>query len=538
MLLPFITLLAVIILCCVFLNSASNRFGVPVLLAFMLFGMLAANNSILPLSFPSDGKGFDVASNICTFALIFIMFFGGFGTRWKSARAVVKESALLATLGVVVTAAVTGLFCHFVLRWGWLEAFLMGSVVSSTDAASVFSILRSRKLGLKNNCAPLLEVESGSNDPMSYMLTVLVLSLMGGNASGWGVAVMLLKQIILGAGYAIVIAKAAAVVIDRRKSPSGFDSLLVLAVALLSYAIPSIFGGNGYLSAYIVGIYLGNREFEGKKALVHFFDGVTDLMMIVIFFILGMLAKPSHLLPNILPALAIFLCLLVIARPAAIFSVLSIGKKYPANQMSFISFVGLRGAASIVFAIMAMSSADGLQHDIFSIVFCIVLISISLQGYLIPGAAERWKVADHASDVMRTFSDFSEETDIQFSELKITCDSTWRNRTVSSLGIPKNLLICMIIRASGEKLIPDGRTVLREGDCLVLCSFAFKQDTAIRINTQFVEEGDTFAGRKLRDCSMRKNQVLLLVRDGQNIIPHGDTVFSPGDILYINASQG
>ena len=253
-------LIAVIVVTCIILNNASDKIGMPVLLAFILLGIFFGNNGLVPIKFDN----YSFAENICTVALIFIMFYGGFGTRWESAKPVILPSALLASLGVVMTAGLTGLFCRFVLSWGWVESFLMGSVISSTDAASVFSILRAKKLGLKNNTAPMLEVESGSNDPFSYMLTVLMISLLNGSASGGSIAWMLFAQLVFGAGFGWLIAKISIYAIKRLNFPtSGFDSLFVFAVALFSYAVPSLVGGNGYLSTYIVGMMLGNCTFKG-----------------------------------------------------------------------------------------------------------------------------------------------------------------------------------------------------------------------------------------------------------------------------------
>ena len=195
----YLIVFAVIIFICVFLNKVSSRVGVPVLLLFIFLGMLFGRYEDITAATTSN------VETLCSIALIFIMFYGGFGTRWKSARSVALEAGLLATAGVFITAAATGLFCHLVLKWGWVESFLMGSVISSTDAATVFSILRSHKMGLKNNTAPMLEIESGSNDPCSYMLTVVMLSVLAGSATGGMVVGMIFKQLLLGAACGLLI---------------------------------------------------------------------------------------------------------------------------------------------------------------------------------------------------------------------------------------------------------------------------------------------------------------------------------------------
>ena len=258
-----LVLVAVIIFTCVLLNNASFRIGMPVLLAFILLGILFGNNGIIPIDMNIADR--ENVGDICTVALIFIMFYGGFGTSWKSAKPIALEAGLLASVGVICTAALVGVFCHFLLKWGWIEALLLGSVVSSTDAASVFSIFRSRKLGLKNNTAPLLEMESGSNDPCSYMLTIIMLSLMQGEASVGHTIWLFFAQLGFGALFGVLIARVSVEAMKRINfATAGFDSLFVLAIALFSYAVPGLLGGNGYLSAYIVGIILGNTDFRGS----------------------------------------------------------------------------------------------------------------------------------------------------------------------------------------------------------------------------------------------------------------------------------
>ena len=397
----FLILIAVVILTSIWLNTISSRIGVPALLAFMLLGILFANNGLWPVRFDN----YDMAKETCTVALIFIMFYGGFGTRWDAVKPVVRESVLLATLGVVLTAGLTGVFCHFVLKWEWLESLLFGSVMGSTDAASVFSILRSKRLGLKNNTAPMLEMESGSNDPAAYMCAAIVLSIMNGSASGGYIAWNIFAQIAFGAGCGVGIAWLATQVFRKISfTTDGFDSLFIFAVAIAAYAIPTLIGGNGYLSAYMVGIILGNEEFKDKRSLVSFFDGFTGLMQMLLFFLLGLLARPTIMHKAILPALAIFAFMLLVARPLAVFGILTPFRKYGFKQQALISFVGLRGAASIVFAIMAMVDPAFLQNDIFNIVFVVVLLSVTLQGSLIPWVTESGLGGGHHIDAhVRSF---------------------------------------------------------------------------------------------------------------------------------------
>lgn len=519
---------AVIILTCIFLNSISSKAGVPVLLLFIVLGILFG------LSEPdADSESLWLVENVSTVALIFIMFYGGFGTRWSSARPVVVESGILATVGVVMTAALVGAFCHFILKWGWVEGLLMGSVISSTDAASVFSILRSRKLGLRNNTAPILEIESGSNDPCSYMMTAIMLSILGGKAQGGMIVLMVFAQLVVGGLLGFLIAKGAAFILKRFHFADGFDSLFILAVAMVAYAVPSVLGGNGYLSAYIVGIILGNTKFRGRKSLVHFFDGVTSLMQILIFFLLGAIANPMSLHKSIVPALIIFAFLTLVARPLAVGSILTPFRKYKFKQQALISFVGLRGAASIVFAIMAISGGTALEHDIFNIVFCIVLISILLQGSLIPFMAKKLDMIDTGEDVLKTFNDFADESEMAFSKIEISAISPWKDKQIKDLSIPHNVLLSLILRGD-ERIVPSGTTQIQEGDIVISCTKSFNSENLVNLKEHPLSKDSKWIGHPIKDYPNKNNDLVILIKRGEDsIIPNGDTVLEAGDTLVI-----
>ena len=520
-------IIAVILFTCVFLNNLSERVGVPVLLMFILFGILVGTSA--PEAINDYGE---LIGDICSISLVFVMFYGGFGTRWSSVRAVIGESALLASAGVVVTAASVALFCHYALGWQWAESLLMGSVISSTDAASVFSILRTKSLGLKRNTSPILEVESGSNDPCSYMLTAICLSLLGGELSAGGILLMLLMQIAFGIIFGLVIAKIAQLILKGRSlNNQGVKMLFIFAVALTSYALPTLFGGNGYLSTYIVGIILGNTEFSERRPLVSFFDGITSLMEILIFFLLGFMSVPERLAEAFIPALIIFFFLTLVARPFAVFSVLLPFRKYPLNQMSLISFVGLRGAASIVFAIMTLNNALNLSNDIFSIVFVIVLLSISLQGSLIPFASRRLKMVELSGGDDSTFSTLQETEEISFGRIRIDAFSPWADCRISQLNIPQELLIVSIFR-DGEPIVPNGNTLLKRDDELIIGIRGYENSTNAIIKSRIIRPGSRWVGSTIREFAAEKSYLVIMIkRNGESIIPNGNTVICGNDQL-------
>lgn len=543
----FLIVIGAILLTSVFLNKLSSRLGVPVLLLFLLAGFLLGLDTDISNSMELS----KMVEAICTVALIFIMFYGGFGTRWASAKPVAVEAGLLASVGVFLTAGLTGVFCHFVLGWTWIKSMLLGAVLSSTDAASVFSILRTRRLGLKNNTAPMVEMESGSNDPCAYMVTVLMLAILNAadpasttNVGVWFAIRTIFSQLVFGAACGILIAQGAAFLLKRyMNATDGFGSLYILAIAILSYAIPNLIGGNGYLSTYIVGIILGNTQLEGRKPLVGFFDGVTSLMQILIFFLLGMMADASKLPAAILPALAVFAFMLLVGRPMAVFSILSPFKKYKANQQAFISFVGLRGASSIVFAIMTITSVlpgaravlESGGADIFSVVFCVVIISISIQGTLIPFAAKKMQMIDEEANVMTTFSDFTEHSEATFGRFEVTEGSPWAGRCTKQMTLPDGMVL-VLLRRAGETMVPKGHTVFEPGDEIIYCTFGYNTDTQMHLVRDVVEPNSRWLGKTIKEYPYKQGMVFVMIeRDGKSIIPaaDGSTQFCAGDILYI-----
>ena len=526
----YILLVAAVILLCLSLNKMSNKLGIPMLLAYILLGMMFGTDGILKIPFDN----FTIAEQICTVSLIFIMFYGGFGTNWKQAKPVAGKAVLLSTVGVILTAVTTGAFCHFILRMDFWESMLIGSVISSTDAASVFSILRSKRLNLKNNTASMLEVESGSNDPVAYMLTLIILTIMSGELSGSSLVVMIFSQIIFGILVGVVVALAAAFILKKVNfATDGFDTIFVFSMALVSYAGASMINGNGYLAAYIAGIILGNTPLHHKKSLVHFFDGITGLMQMLIFFLLGLLAYPSQL-PKILPiALAIAVFLTFVARPVSVFAIL-MPFRCPVKQQLLVSWAGLRGAASIVFAIMATVSPAYTKNDLFHIVIFIVLFSISIQGTLLGLVAKKLDMIDENGNVMKTFSDYSDEMPVEFVKISIKAGHPWENRRIKDLTSLPDLLLVLILRGE-ERIIPNGNTVVLAGDKIVLSALSPEENLGICLTEIPIEKDSKWIGKPLSRIKLGEEKlVLVLKRNEKVVIPNGNTVIRENDVLVIS----
>ncbi len=521
-------LAAVVIVACVAFRKISKKLGVPMLFAFIILGMLFGSDGLFKIPF----ENFEFAQQICSIALIFIMFYGGFGTKWSLAKPVAAYALTLSSLGTILTALIVGVFCHFVLKIELLESFLIGSVISSTDAASVFSILRSKRLNLKNGTASLLELESGSNDPFSYMLTVIVLSLMNMNTTGGKFVLLILAQLFFGAIFGVAIAFGAGYVLKRFKFSDGFDAVFLVAVAMLSYVLPTLVGGNGYLSVYITGIILGNKKLPNKRSLAHFFDGITGLMQMLLFFILGLLAFPSHL-PSIAPyALAIALFLTFVARPLAVFF-LSIPFKCNINQILLVSWAGMRGAASIVFAILTVIDPAYTQNDIFHIVFFIVLFSILVQGSLIPLVSQKLDMTDSDSDVMKTFNDYVEEYPVKYVQFTIPENSDWEGKKVSELSLPPDLLLVLVVRGN-NKYIPRGNTVIHIGDTLILSGKESEHIDGVNLYEKTLQSGDEWIDKTVTEISTDDTLLVLIKRGNLTLIPRGNTKLCKNDVLVIN----
>ena len=524
-------LIGAAILICILMNKFLDKLPIPSLIVFIALGMCFGENGLLRISFDN----YEVVNMICSASLIFIMFYGGFGTNLTAARPVIIPSVLLSTVGVAGTAAFVGLFAHFVLKLPLLESLLIGSVISSTDAASVFNILRSKKLALKYHTDSLLEIESGSNDPMSYMMTTVILTIMSGE--NISIPILLFKQIAFGILSGILIAKLAVWFLGKNFFESQQSrTVFLFGVILVSYALPSMFDGNGYLSVYLCGIWLGNSGLSQKKFLVHFFDVITDIAQVIIFFLLGLLVTPVNLPSVLLPALMIMVFLTLAARPVVSgILLLPFGKSL--GQFSVVSWAGLRGVASIVFAISAVIKGTETTYNLFNLVFCIVLLSISIQGTLLPWLSSKLSMIDENEDVGKTFNDYEEESDVDFIKVFIGEGHSWSGLSLSQLSLPADLLIVMIIRDNAT-FVPNGSTKLLEGDTLVLSARAFEDKENIHVYEKVVSRHDKMANMPLYKISKPDGKLVILIKRGlDTIIPTGSTIILSGDTLVFAESN-
>jgi len=366
----------------VLLSKLSSYIGVPTLIVFLLLGLFFNGNAL----FTPSGDVYNYIQYISIFALIIIMFSGGLDTNTKTMKPIASRGAFLATIGVLITAIITGLLIHYLLGMGILLSLLIGSIISSTDAAAVFSIFRSGKIKLKNNLAETLELESGANDPMAYVLTISFIELLTHpTTSIEGIIFLFLKSLILGALFGVISGKLSIKLLENiNLDVKGLYPVLLVALAVLTFSISEIVGANGFLAVYIAGIMIGNAKMINNAKIsdetnTTFFEGLAWLMQVAMFLVLGLFIFPNQLLETAGVSILIAIVLIFISRPIAVFTSL-IPFKTNLKEKVFISWTGIKGAVPIVFATYPLVAGIPQAYTIFNVVFFITIISIILQG--------------------------------------------------------------------------------------------------------------------------------------------------------------
>lgn len=455
-------------------SKAGYRLGVPALLLFLGVGML----------FGSDGIGIQfesiwIAQTIGTVSLCIILFSGGMDTKISEIRPVIAQGVILATIGVLLTSITTGFAIWWILGCtlpsaaiGALTSMLMAATMSSTDSASVFSILRSKGLLLKNNLRPMLELESGSNDPMAYVLTITLISLVqsGAAVNYWAAIGMVLMQLVIGGAMGYLLGKCMVLIINTlRIDNQSLYPILVLTLSVFVFSATYYLKGNSYLAVYIAGLVIGNSKFVHKRSTLNFFDGISWLSQLTMFLTLGLLVNPRELVPIIVPGLVISIVMIFITRPLSVFISLIPFRKMPWRDKSFVSWVGLRGAVPIIFAIITL--AEGVPHArlIFNIVFFCTLVSLVLQGTTLSIVAKWFGVADSPSKAKPVDFDieFSEDIKSVTSEIMVTKELLEHGTRLMDLKMPEKTLVIMVKR---DELffVPTGKTSFKEGDKLLI----------------------------------------------------------------------
>ena len=462
-------------------GKTGYRFGVPALLLFLLVGML----------FGSDGLGLQfhnakIAQFIGMVALSVILFSGGMDTKFKEIRPILSPGIVLSTVGVFLTALFTGLFIWYLSGMSWtnihfplITSLLLASTMSSTDSASVFAILRSQKMNLKHNLRPMLELESGSNDPMAYMLTIVLIQFIQSDGMGTGNIIgSFIIQFLVGAAAGYILGKLAILILNKINIDNqSLYPILLLSFVFFTFAITDLLRGNGYLAVYIAGMMVGNHKITFRKEIATFMDGLTWLFQIIMFLMLGLLVNPHEMIEVAVVALLIGVFMIFIGRPLSVFLCLLPFRKITLKSRLFVSWVGLRGAVPIIFATYpVVANVEG-SNMIFNIVFFITIVSLIVQGTSVSFVA---RLLHLSTPLKKTGNDFGvelpEEIDTDLSDMTITMEMLNEADTLKDMNLPKGTLV-MIVKRGDEFLIPNGTLKLHVGDKLLLISEKNKQET-------------------------------------------------------------
>jgi potassium/hydrogen antiporter len=458
---------AILILLSIIIAKVFHNLGLPTLVLFIALGMLAGSEGI-------GGIYFDdalTAQNIGIIALIFILFSGGLSTNLQDIKPVRFQALSLASIGVIISAFVFGVLASLLLNIDILYGLLLGAIISSTDAAAVFNVLRSKNVSLKNNLKPLLEFESGSNDPMAIFLTIGFIQVIINPSADWLSFVKLLV-FQFGIGGIVGLSVGSLVVVLMNKinfENEGIYPVLLVGFAGMIYAATNLLGGSGFLAVYLTGISVGNKEFVQKKSLLRFFDGLAWLGQISMFLTLGLLVFPSHLVPIIGVGLVLSLILMFVARPLAVFISLAFSKKTGLKEKVFISWVGLRGAVPIILATFPLLAGVKYADLIFSVVFFIVLTSALLQGWSLTYVAKLLKLDAPFLKKIKSPIEFESKQNDQndLYDFYIADNSTVAGKSVVEIGLPKDCLIVLINR-NEQYVVPKGATIIEPGDILLI----------------------------------------------------------------------
>lgn len=464
---------AVLLMAGVLIQKPGYRFGIPALLLFLVVGML----------FGCDGLGvqFDdvrSAQFVGMVSLSVILFSGGLGTQLRDIRPVLAPGIVLSTLGVFLTTVITGFFVWWISGLPWtsihftlLPSMLLAATMSSTDSASVFGILGAQKMNLRHNLRPTLELESGSNDPMAYLITTILVDVLltGDSFTFTGLARMFFVQFLLGALFGFGFGHLCVWMLNRLNLDNrALYPIMAVAICFLTFSLTDTLGGNGYLAVYVAGIVIGNSKVSFRRETMTFIDGLSWLCQIVMFLMLGLLVNPLEMWQVAGMALLIGVFMILVARPVSVFLSLFPFRKIPFRGKLFTAWVGLRGAVPILFATYPVVAGLEDHYTIFNIVFFITILSLLVQGTTITAMAKWLGLAEPLPhDVSEFGVELPEDSKSSLKDLHVTQEMLEKGRFVRDLHLPQGQLVMMVKRGD-DLLVPNGQLQLQEGDHLLI----------------------------------------------------------------------
>lgn len=461
-----ILIFGVLLILSILTSGFLSRYGIPALLIFLAIGMLAGVDGPGGINFDDA----NLARSLGILALIFILFSGGLETKIEKVKVVLWQGISLSTLGVLLTALLMGSATHFLFNLSWLESFLLGAIISSTDAAAVFRIFRSKNFRLKGHLSELLELESGSNDPMAVFLTLGFMSLITEPQNNWHQLIpdFFIK---MGLGFFVgfLLAKLSIPLLKSLKNQQeGMIPPLFVGIGLAIYSLTTVVGGNGFIAVYLAGIIIGNAHFPFKNTLTEFQNSLTWLFEVLMFLVLGLLVYPSRIVPVIPEGLMISMCLIFVARPLSVFVSLLFARLNFREKL-MISWTGLRGAAPIILATFPLLAHIPHSEVFFNIVFFIVLTSVLLQGTFLPLVARLLKLNEPLPQRRVHHLQFAHANPdgTRLEEFIIPYTSQNVGKRISELPWPKDSLAIMIYRGD-DYFVPQGSTKLEAGDVILV----------------------------------------------------------------------
>ena len=486
-----ILLASVIVFAGIIIGKVGSRYGIPALLLFLFTGML----------FGSDGFGFqfedaEIAQHIGMVALAIILFTGGMDTKLRDIRPIMLPGLLLSTLGVLLTTLFTGLFIYLISKNFALGvtlslplSLLLAATMSSTDSASVFALLRSQRVHLKHNLKPILELESGSNDPMAYMLTIALISfLLQSELSIGALLLHFVQQFVLGGALGLFFGWSAVWLVNRIQIPNRtLYPIMLLCILFFTFALTSIIQGNGYLAVYITGIVLGNAKLRHRGSINHFFDGITWLVQIILFIMLGLLVNPNELLSVGILGVLIALFMMVVGRPLAVHITLIPFRRLGFKAKGFLSWVGLRGAAPIIFATYPVVSGISGSSILFNIVFIVTLLSLLIQGMTITPMARLLGLAKPAPPEGNFIGvEIPDELGTQMQEREVRKEMLAKGDELRQIELLETELV-ILVRRKNRFIVPKGALKLHVGDILLIVSEHSQQSASDDGHHQLIE---------------------------------------------------